>query len=300
MLDKITKYATLLPIAAVVVYILGYITLNSYLTSYGIIENIGLDSKIITAGILLSIIIGPIVLLTYSDFNVGDYSNADPDVSASVINTLHDALGYTILYSIALGNLLIKPFFDIPTYIMLGLLLIGLILNKIKIKTVYTKILKGIFIILPFFTLCCVTVASPISAKASLYLLQIAIFTTCASLRIFNKEGITFQYSKIGIIVTTICYTSTLFGAFIINRIPAEYGGEKHAAHYYFINQVDTAKIKSTSLRGFIKNQNSFTIEEIYDNSDKYYFKISRNKVIAIPKSYVYAEEIDIPVGYPK
>ena len=56
MLDKLTKLASTIPLIAVAIYIIGYVSLISYLQSYGISENIGLDFKVLKLGILLTII----------------------------------------------------------------------------------------------------------------------------------------------------------------------------------------------------------------------------------------------------
>jgi hypothetical protein len=295
MLERITKYAGILPLMAIAVYVFGYISLNSYLTSFGINENIGLDFKILKVGILFAIIIGPIILLCFSDFKLGDYSNSD--VSEQVINTLHDGLGYTILYAIAICNVLAKPIFDRLTIIMVIFLIVTTILNKVKLKRNYLKILKSIFIVVPFFTLAFITLLSPISMKGMLYFIQIGIFFACAMFRIFNKEGFTYQFSKIGIIVTTICYTSTLFGVFVISKIPAEYGGEKKLMHTYYFNQSDTAIMNILPLKLLIKGNKFLKLEVVYDNSDKIFFKASQKNIVSVPKSFIISEEMDIPSG---
>ena len=300
MIEKITKYAGVLPLLTVAVYLLGYITLNSYLQSFGINENIGLDFKILKLGVLLAIIIVPIILLCYSTFKIGDYSNAEPDVSVDVINTLHDSLGYTIFYSLALGNLLLKPSLELPTYLMLGFLLMAFIFNKIKINVKFIRLVKGTFLIIPFFTFCFLSTSFPTSPKTFLYFLQMCIFLTCASLRIFNKEGITYQISKIGVMVTTVFYSSALFGAFIVGGISSQYGGEKQVPNTYYLNISEIDKVKCTALKPYIKNMNTITIEEVYDNTEPYYFKTDHSKIVAIPKSFITAEEINIPQGYRK
>jgi hypothetical protein len=300
MLEKLNKYAGLIPLAAIIIYILGYITLNSYLQSYGINENVALDFNILKLGIVIAVIIGPIILLCYSDFKLGDYTNTSPDISDSVINTLHDALGYTIFYSLALGNLLIKVGLDLPGFIMTGFLLIGFILNKVKIKPAYSKMLKGIFLIIPFFTLSIVVISQPNSTKGYIYLLQLGVFLSCALLRIFNKEGTTYQISKIGTIITSLFFSASLLGAFIIDKVPAEYGGEKIIAHTYYLNPDEIDKIKATALKEYIKKDNAITIQEVYSNTDMYFFKTPSKKVVIIPKSYIVAQEINMPTGYSK
>jgi len=299
MLDKLIKFAGLIPLTAIVIYIIGYVSLVSYLQSYGINENIGLDFKVLKLGVLLSIIVGPVIFLSFADFKFGDYTNAEPDVSETVIDTLHDAMGYSIFYSIALGFLLFKDKMGIPAFVMAGFLAIGLILNKIKINQRYLKLLKGTFIIVPFFVFCFMSVRWTITPEISLYFLQLSVFMACAGLRIFNKSGNVYQISKIGTVVIGIFYSATLFGAFIIGSIPDQYGGEKKSLVTYHIVSDDISKLKSTVLKPYLTPLNTITVEEIYQGTDLYYFKTSFKKIVALPKAYIESEEINIPTGYP-
>jgi len=106
---------------------------------------------------------------------------------------------------------------------MLGFFIWGFVLNKIKIKQRVLKILKMTFLLTPLFTFCFLSIHYPVSEKLVFYFLQITVFPACAILRIFNKHGITYQISKIGLVITTIIVAATLFGSFIIGKIPAQY-----------------------------------------------------------------------------
>ncbi|WP_316753320.1 hypothetical protein [Pedobacter gandavensis] len=298
MTEQLTKYAGLIPLAAIFVYILGYISLSAYLQSYGIDENIGLDFNILKLGILLSIIIGPVIFLSFSTFKIGDYSNAVPEVSDGLINTLHDALGYTIFYSLNISGLLFKYTWDVPTICMAAFLVIGFILNKVPLKPTANKFLKGFFIMVPFFVFLIMILEYPFSGKNGLYFLHIMVYTACATLRIFNKEGITYQISKIGIMITTILSSSNVFGEFLMDDIPAKYGGEKRLTKTYFINDTELEKIKQTALQPFIGKKNELTLQVIYDNGDSYYFKVPPKKVVSIPKSYIGAGETTLTKSF--
>ena len=104
MIEKLTKYTALIPLVAIVVYIVGFIVLSSYLQSFGINENIGLDFNILKLGILFLIITVPIVLFSFATFKVGNYDNIS--LSEDLINNLNDAQVYTLIYSFSLRSCL--------------------------------------------------------------------------------------------------------------------------------------------------------------------------------------------------
>jgi len=300
MLDKLTKLASTIPLIAVAIYIIGYVSLISYLQSYGISENIGLDFKVLKLGILLTIIIGPVILLAFADFKFDDYSNAEPDVSETLIHTLHDAYGYTILYTLALCFILIKRNFEHSTIVLLIIMFFALLLNKIKINSRYIKTLKGSYLMISFFIFCLLITWQTITPVATLCLLQLSVFMFCMVLRIFNKRGQVFQLSRIGSIVTVTFSTAALFGAFLVGNIPEQYGGERKTLITYHIVSSDVNKLKETALKYYLTNDNTLNVQEIYQGSELLYFKTSFNKIVALPKTYIESEEISIPGGYPK
>jgi len=281
-------------LVAILIYVFGYISLTSYLQSFGINENIGLDLKIIKLGTLYSIIIAPVVFLSYSTFKIGDYSNSVPDVSKVLIDSLHDALGYTIIYSITLGGLLFNYSFDTPTVILLIVFVIAFCLNKIKINVHIMKLLKSYLLIVPIFALTFCLFKSEATGKYLLYVLQFGVFFSCCGLRIFNKEGITFQMSHIGFAITTLLIAITLFGRYLIIKVPIQYGGELRKLSTYYLDSVSVEKIKHTPLYSYIKKDNSIIVHTVYENADKLFFQANKNVVLSIPKSYITIEEIKI------
>ena len=270
--EKLLKYIGWLPLIVIIIYIFGYLSLSAYLESFGIDENINLDVNLIKIGILYSIIIGPIVLLCYSTFKVGDYSNTDPDLSNDVIHTLHDALGYSLLYSLSLGSILFKVAFDVPTDILLISFSIGFILNKITTNNQFIIIFKGIFLFIPFFALVICIFNLPITGKHFLYILQQIIFLTCCALRIFNKRGITFQISHVCIIITVLISTASSFGSLLLINIPSKYGGEIKNSNTYYVDSAAIKKFKKTGLKNYLRKDSSIVISTVYETSEKYYF----------------------------
>lgn len=294
MIEKLTKYAGLLPLAAIVIYIFGYIILSSYLQSFGINENIGLDFNILKLGILFSIITIPVILFTFSTFKIGNYDNTN--LSDHLVNTLHDAQVYTMVFSFSLGNVLFMPSIERSTCLILVFFIIAVIINKLKFSSQIIKPLKVYFTVIPFFVLCFSMVwLFKSDQKINLYFLHLTLYISCSTFRIFNKEEITYQFSKIGIVITTMLFCATFFGKFILINIPTEYGGEKRMPNTYYFNKLDLDIIEKTDLKLYLKNTDSITINKIYETSDKYYFKTSKNKVLVIPKSYIDIEEIKIP-----
>lgn len=290
MTEQFTKYAGLIPLAAILVYILGYISLSAYLQSYGIDENVGLDFHILKLGILLAIIIGPVIFLSFSTFKIDDYSRAIPEVSEDLINTLHDALGYTILYSLNIAGLLFQYSWDFSTIFLIVCVMIGFILNKFPLKSI-VKYLKGVFIFIPFFFLILFVPNYPLIGKNGLYFLQLMVYTLCAILRIYNKKGTTYQTSRIILIIVTCISSGATFGEFLLGDIPRKYGGEQTLTKTYFINETELEKVKQTALLPYISKKNTLTLQVVYDSGDSYYFKVPPKKVVSIPKSYIGAGE---------
>lgn len=294
MLEKLTKYTTLIPLVAIIVYIVGFIVLSSYLQSFGINENIGLDFNILKLGIIFLIITVPIILFSFSTFKVGNYDNIS--LSEDFINNLYDAQIYTLIYSFSISNILFGPRLDKATILLLSLLLILIVFNKLKIRKEILQQLKLFLTIIPFFVLCFSMVwLYKVEQKISLYFLQVSIYSSCSLFRIFNKEGITFQLSKIGGIITTSLFSAAFFGQFLLIHIPVKFGGEKKTSNTYYFNSESIELIKKTDLKYYLKSSDSIVIDKVYETTEKYYFKTFKNKILVIPKSYINIEEIKIP-----
>ncbi|MGI4804277.1 MAG: hypothetical protein ACRYFL_05860 [Janthinobacterium lividum] len=294
MLEKLTKYTALIPLVAIVVYVVGFIVLSSYLQSFGINENIGLDFNILKLGILFLIITIPIVLFSFSTFKVGNYDNIN--LSEELIINLHDAQIYTLVYSFSLGNILFGPSLDKATILLLSLLFILIVINKLKIRESIQQQLKVYFTAIPFFIFCFSMVwLFKLEQKISLYFLQISIYSSCSLFRIFNKEGVTYQLSKIGGIITTSLFSAAFFGQFLLIYIPVKFGGEKKISNTYYFNSESIELIKKTDLKYYLNSSESIVIDKVYETTEKYYFKTFKNKILVIPKSYINIEEIKIP-----
>ena len=179
---------------------------------------------------------------------------------------------------------------------MLGLLSILIVINKVKIRKNIQQQLKVYFTIIPFFVLCFSMVwLFKVDQKISLYFLQVSIYSSCSLFRIFNKEGVTYQLSKIGGIITTSLFSAAFFGQFLLVNIPVKYGGEKRISNTYYFNSESIELIKKTDLKYYLKNSDSIVINKVYETTEKYYFKTFKNKILVIPKSYINIEVIKIP-----
>jgi len=299
MIENLNKYAGIIPIVAIIVYLLGYVSLGSYLNSYGVDESLGLDFAVLRHGMLLSVAIGPVVALCYADFQAGNYDNVDPSTSPTLIHNLHDALGYTVLYSLSIGFVFFGRVFDMATAVMLIILAIGALLNKLPMNEDLRKGLKGLFLISPLFIFTAFTFLLPIGGKVSFYSLQLLIFFGCSCLRIYNKDHNTYQASKVGAALISIVAGAALFGGFVINDIQVRYGGELRPQTVYYLNSEKSKTIAVEEICREMKSDGSLSLRKIYEGGNKYYFLTSKKKVFALPMDYFEASQSLIPSGYP-
>jgi len=298
MIDNLTKYAGIIPIVAIVVYLLGYISLETYLYSYGIDENIGLDFSVLRHGMLLSVIIGPIVALCFADFKSGNYDNVDPGKSETLIHNLHDAMGYTILYTIPLGFVFYGRDMDSSTWIMISVLFVSLLLNKIRVKPDVAKALKGMFLLCPMVLFCILTITFPITGKVALYTLQMLIFFGCSCLRIYNKDHQTYQSSKIGSVVLAVVSGAALFGSYLVTDIPARYGGELRTQTRYYLNADKFKEIQNDEICKTVGSDRSISLRKVYQTTDNFYFLIEKKFVFSLPADYFEVTQSTIPRGF--
>ncbi|PWG80662.1 hypothetical protein [Pararcticibacter amylolyticus] len=295
MYEKLAKYAGLLPLVAVFVYLFGYVMLNAYLNNFGITENVALDERILSLGILYLVIIAPIILVCFATFKFGDYRNVNQSTYPELIDNLHDAFGYSLLYALSLGALLLKTAMDNSTIVVLGILAVAAIINKVPMKSTVRMYLKGAFMISSFFIYVTIGISGVVSPKTWFYLVVFMAFLTCIGLRIFNKEGTTYQASRIAIVVTTLLALASTVGANLIGHIPAQYGGEKRDKIVYFLDMTAVDKLKRTQLKPYIEKDNSVTMQSVYQNSDRIYFLTPNQYVLSIPKSFVESEQVKVP-----
>jgi len=283
-----------LPAYTVLIYICGYVIMNAYLKQFEINEVSSIDIRHLKSGILFAIIVFPPILLCFRSFKFNDYSNSSGENFNILIHDLHNAYGYGIIYSLSLGNILFGLHWNEITIYLLCVLALSFILNKIdqsKRWLIYAKmtiLMFTLFGVLHFF------VFKNIDASSKFYFLIFSSLFPIIFLRIFIKEDSTYQFSKyIGLIVTLL-FSLNFFGAYLIKDVPSQYGGElkKRSKYYFAYDSIE--KLKKTDLKMRLMCFDNENLELVYETSERFYFKISKDKIINIPKSFIDFEQISL------
>ena len=148
--------------------------------------------------------------------------------------------------------------------------------------------------ILAFFIYVTLGITGVVSPKTWFYLVVFIILLTCVSLRIFNKEGSTYQASRVAIVITTLLGLASTVGANLIAHIPAQYGGEKRDKIVYFLDSTAVGKLKKTQIKPYIGKDLSLNIQSVYQNADRIYFQTPNKYIISIPRSYIESDQVKL------
>jgi len=290
--NRLTEVFGLIPVYTAMVYIAGYVAMTAYLQKYGINEITALDVGLLKVGFLYAIIVGPAVLLAFATFKYNDFANtANMD---QMITDLHDASGYTILYAFAITGMIFRPGMTDVSYSMLGVLLVSLIMNKAFNQQVKWVInVKQLLLLVPFFGASGILIYHKQSDQIILLWLIVGASSGCIFFRIFNKPGTVYQISKYAGLIITFLLSVSFFGTDILEKVPAQFGGEQKAQNSYQFTPEAVEKLKVTDLKYRLMCSNKQKLRLLYQTDDQIYVLTSERKVIKMPGSFVDFEEIE-------
>jgi hypothetical protein len=236
MIKKYLEYVSILPIAVLIVYVVGYLTLSSYLQSISISDAIEFDTKLIKVGILSLFVTLPVILFTFLFNPTAKYD--EPNPTLEIVANLFDAYCFIMLFSYCVYNAAYKGGDNsvrvFGMVYLICLLILSQIYNKVALAIKYATVLI-ILILLIFIA----TFMTKLPQEYYYFLNQHMLFFGCCIFHIFNKKGFGFQLSRTLVFVLAYCGCVSIFGTFCLVNIKPQFGGENSSsAKYLRLNMI--------------------------------------------------------------
>jgi hypothetical protein len=291
-MEKLKKYLILLPIVAPIIYFLGYVVINSYLSQYSFYDFDIFSPNYLRAGILFSIFITIIFYSVYIAFNkatmTDNYLKSWPSLLTALSNLLFITFLFN-LYLVGLEHIINESNYYYWIFIICVLLYFLFRIwsdNKSPINQLgqLLLIIPSIILLIP--VLLIFAVSSTVSCYIFLLVFIPGIFILI-SMGLYGDNNYKGRILSDIIILLGICF---FFGMNIYPNINSKFGGGK--PYKIIVNNIQE---NDTSTDTNIKID---TFNVIYESGSRLLLQSKDNKIIFTNKNEIPSYQI-LNIKYP-
>ncbi|WEK35523.1 MAG: hypothetical protein P0Y53_23785 [Candidatus Pseudobacter hemicellulosilyticus] len=269
-----------IPIIGILVYLIGFISLSSYLNSVGINLVPSLDARVLQIGILSFVIQVPPSLFLYFSLKPNILSNKS--VQTNFTDSLFNAYGFTLLYSYLLTRYLTDYKGTLWFWLSFAIVFI---ISKYNNK--YAYVAKTVLVCGTCFFLLFLLFFVKVNILYQVILIHQCILFSYLIYIAYAKNNISHQiFSAITLFLAWII-SSAFIGSTVVPEIKSQYGGLKILQSKYYFNFPSGKFASPLPLQKYLTEDNSAILNLLYENTENYYFLVQKDTVITVPKSYV-------------